>query len=99
MPVCSNCKNEWSWVTSMKVGLKFQRGVECEFCGEKQFQTQTSMRKASLCNMAPLLILPLIIFFDFSVVLTFVCLLVLQLIVLTLFPFTLELSPEQEPLW
>ncbi|MGP4076914.1 TIGR04104 family putative zinc finger protein [Halobacillus sp. K22] len=99
MPKCSNCRNEWSWTTCMKMGFKFQRGVACEFCGEKQYQTQASMKKTSLYSMSPLLLLPLLIILDLSVSLSLGIFLVPQLIVIAMFPFTLELSMEEEPLW
>ncbi|KGP89952.1 hypothetical protein N780_07655 [Pontibacillus chungwhensis BH030062] len=99
MPICNNCGNKWSWSTSLKMGFQFQRGVTCKFCGEKQYQTQASMWKTSLYSMIPILLLPVVILLNLSVLLSLTIFLIPQLIVIAMYPYTLELSTEQEPLW
>ncbi|WP_181347895.1 TIGR04104 family putative zinc finger protein [Thalassobacillus sp. CUG 92003] len=99
MPVCNNCRNEWSWGDCVKKAFRFRNGIKCRCCGEIQYQTQASMRKASLYGMIPLFLLPLVISFDMSIIVSFAIFFLAELVYLALFPYSLELTNKQEPLW
>lgn len=98
MPTCEKCQTEWTWKDSQKAIFQFKKGLKCPYCGETQYQTSSSQKRTSLVGMAPLLMLPVVIFID-SWFLTISLILLASISHLSLIPFFMKLSNEEEPLW
>ncbi|SEQ93233.1 TIGR04104 family putative zinc finger protein [Piscibacillus halophilus] len=98
MPTCQKCNQEWSWRDTQKGIMHFKKGINCPYCGETQYQTASSLRRTNLVGLAPLLALPLVIMFD-SWFWTILIILMASLAHLSIIPFFLKLSNEEEPMW
>ncbi|MFC7319993.1 TIGR04104 family putative zinc finger protein [Halobacillus campisalis] len=99
MPVCQKCGSQWAWSESIKKSFQFYNGAKCQYCGEKQFQTQKTMRKVSLITMIPLLMLPFVVGFEVPIGIALIIFVAAEFLCLLLFPLVLQLSNEEHPLW
>lgn len=99
IPTCQNCHKKWSWKQTFKRSFTLGGGMICPYCEKKQYLT-ARMRKRS--TIIPFIITPLImlgnLFFGPSYVFVFALLSLLPLF-LGAYPFFIELSNEEEPLW
>ncbi|MGP4073542.1 TIGR04104 family putative zinc finger protein [Piscibacillus sp. B03] len=98
MPTCQKCHTEWTWKDSQKVIFQFKKGLICPYCGETQYQTSDSQKRTSLVGMAPLLMLPVVILTD-SWFLTISLILLASITHLSVIPFLMKLSNNQELMW
>ncbi|WP_160842084.1 TIGR04104 family putative zinc finger protein [Halobacillus halophilus] len=99
MPVCRNCGNEWFWKDTQRLSIRRDRGAVCQFCGEKQFQSRKSMRKVSLFHLLPSLVLPFALVMDVSIVSGLALLFTAEAVFLSAFPWMVELTNQEEPIW
>ncbi|WP_428841959.1 TIGR04104 family putative zinc finger protein [Halobacillus naozhouensis] len=83
----------------MRSGFRMRRGMDCPHCGKTQYQTQPSMWKSSMISLIPLILIPLVISFSMSVIFEVAILFVSVVFYLSILPFVLKLSNEEEPLW
>ncbi|AST92505.1 hypothetical protein BC6307_14995 [Sutcliffiella cohnii] len=99
MPTCQSCGTKWGWKQTIKKSFTFHSALECPYCGKKQYWTTKSRRKVSFSTM----IIPFFIIvpslFTISRLLILSMLISLCLLVLSIIPFIMELSDEEEPLW
>ena len=96
MPICKNCRNNWSWKQTVKKMFTLDTGMKCPYCGENQYQTQKSKKRTSILNSIVLLPLLLNIFFDIPIVMLLSLFPVLFIIVISLSPFIMHLSNKEE---
>lgn len=96
MPICEDCNNKWSWKQTIKKTTTLNPTMICPYCGEKQYQTQSSKMKISF--LTPIVLLPLLIqiFFNVSGAVLFGLFPVLLIIILLLYPFLMKLSSKEE---
>lgn len=97
MPICRNCKQEWSWKQTVKKMLTLHPDLTCPYCGEKQYQTQKSKHKASLFTgivIFTMIMIPNI--FDISFIGIIAILPVLIVLILCIYPFFVGLSSTEE---
>lgn len=100
MPTCQNCGQQWSWKKSFKKYMKFNHGMECPHCGEIQYVTSKSRGEAGVFSFLPIVILIFSdLFFDLSIPVYILLAVVLFGISLMLYPFKMELTSKDEPLW
>ncbi|MED4019207.1 TIGR04104 family putative zinc finger protein [Sutcliffiella cohnii] len=99
MPTCQSCGTKWSWKQTIKKSFTFHSALECPYCGKKQYWTTKSRRKVSFSTM----IFPFFIIvpslFTISRLLILSMLICLSLFILSMVPFIMELTDEEEPLW
>jgi CXXC-20-CXXC protein len=81
----------------MKKTLSLDPGLICPYCGEIQYQTQRSKIKGGLVNAAVVL-LPLVIntFIDIPGIYLLSLFPVIFILLMTLYPFTVEISGKEE---
>lgn len=96
MPICENCNNKWSWKQTIKKTTTLNPTMICPYCGEKQYQTQSSKMKISL--LTPIVLLPLLIqiFLDVSRVVLVSLFSALCIVVLLVYPFLVKLTSKEE---
>lgn len=93
MPVCQNCGKTWTWKQAMKAMFR----MKCPNCKKKQYQSAASRNRGALFLMIPILMIPINIWFDISIVVAIGLGAALGFIILSLYPFILKLSNEEEP--
>ncbi|TRM10781.1 hypothetical protein FH966_03085 [Lentibacillus cibarius] len=96
MPTCQNCHNKWSWKQTMKKMFTLDTGMNCPYCGERQYQTRKSRKNAGLLNFFILLPLLLNIFFDIPAAILLSSFPVLFFLVMSLNPVLMHLSSKEE---
>ncbi|WP_438823900.1 TIGR04104 family putative zinc finger protein [Bacillus sp. JJ1566] len=98
MPTCQKCNETWSWKQTLNKSLTFKRALICPSCGEKQYiSLRTRKRTAAIVFIAPFLSL-LNSYFGSHLMLLFILLGYLTLFIV-IYPFYLELSNKEEPLF
>ncbi|WP_077622584.1 TIGR04104 family putative zinc finger protein [Sediminibacillus massiliensis] len=98
MPTCRNCGREWSWKQTFKKMITLNTAMECPHCGEKQYYTKQARRRTALLTfLTPFIIL--LNFLDISPYILVGVYLVYCILIMGVFPFLIELSNEEEPLW
>ncbi|WP_088006932.1 TIGR04104 family putative zinc finger protein [Indiicoccus explosivorum] len=66
MPKCTNCHHRWTWKETLKSSFTLDTGMECPYCGSKQYLTRKSRKRITGFGLIGLLPLVLTAFFDFS---------------------------------
>jgi len=93
MPICQNCNEKWTWKQTMKTIFKFI----CPHCGKKQYESTSSQQiSGTLGIITPFILLPIVIWFEFSVGTAFMVVIVVGVLTLGLYPFMLKLSNKKE---
>jgi CXXC-20-CXXC protein len=96
MPICQNCGEKWTWLQTIKNMFK----LTCPYCGKRQYESGSSRRISSSIHIVPLMVLlPMNIWLDFSVITTSIIFIIFVLLFLGLYPYMLKLANEQEPYW
>lgn len=94
MPTCTNCANKWTWKQTIKTLFK----LKCPYCGKKQYESASSRQKNGIFGVIiPIILLPVVVWFNISVGVAFILAMIIVTIIFGLYPFTLELSNEEEP--
>lgn len=96
MPICTKCKNKWSWKQTVKKTATLNPEMSCPHCGEKQYQSKKSKALIPFFGLLPLLPLLIQAFFDVSVIILLSLIPLLIVIVFVLYPFLIKLSSEEE---
>ena len=97
MPKCQDCKYEWAWWDTVKIG--FKNNKKCLNCHKRQYVTSNVKRSHVLYYLVPgivLLICKPLLNLSASVFLSIAFLFVIIMIVTI--PYTIKLSNEEEPL-
>lgn len=96
MPTCENCHNKWSWKQTIRKMFTLDTTLICPYCGERQYQTRKSKKKASILNLLVLSPLLLDIFFDVSVAILLSLFPILFIIIVSFNPSLMHLSNKEE---
>lgn len=99
MPTCQNCQRQWNWKQTFKNSFILIGGMTCPSCEEKQYLT-SRMRKRSMIIppiMIVLIKLGTLILTPFHAYM--LAIFVLLPLFLVIYPFFVELSHEEEPLF
>ncbi|RNF40908.1 TIGR04104 family putative zinc finger protein [Planococcus salinus] len=99
MPTCNSCGRTWSWKEAMKSSFSLDPAMKCPKCGKRQHLTKKSRKRMIWFNWLVLIPLALNIFLDLSVFFVLFLMLVLFAVSISLMPFHMELTEEEEPLW
>lgn len=95
MPVCQNCKKEWTWKQTIKSLFK----LKCPYCGKKQYESTASKKRTSVLSVIPLIAMPIVIMFNLQWWTVVLLTIPMIAIVWSIYPYIIELSNEEEPLW
>lgn len=100
MPHCENCKHQWSWGTTLRKSFTLGEGMECQECGHTQYLTKKSRKRMAILNFFPA---PILIFsgmlFDIHLAAVLPLALALFAAFMMAYPYLVELSDDNEPLW
>jgi CXXC-20-CXXC protein len=99
MPTCQHCHRKWTWKQTFKKSFTLSHQLTCPFCGEKQYITSKARKRSAYLSFIPPLTLLLPIFFDISSILSISILIGSGLCLIGIYPFMIELSNKEEPLW
>ncbi|UFU00118.1 hypothetical protein KO561_03905 [Radiobacillus kanasensis] len=98
MPTCQNCDTKWDWAESIKKSFTLDNSMECPYCKRKQYVSKKSRRRMSFGNfIGPFVLLILLMGQPILVIVS--AAVGLFALVMCLYPFLMELSNEEEPLW
>ncbi|MEH7236835.1 TIGR04104 family putative zinc finger protein [Bacillus sp. JJ1562] len=88
----------WSWKQTIKKSLTYKNAMSCPYCGENQYiSSRTRKRTAVIGFIAPALIL-VNLFLDSPLVILYTMMGLIPLFIV-IYPFYLELSNKEEPLF
>ncbi|RYG71989.1 hypothetical protein EU245_12270 [Lentibacillus lipolyticus] len=99
MPVCQHCGTNWTWKQTMKRIMKFGLRMKCPHCCEWQYESTASKRRSGFLGMLPLPLIFILPIFDVSLMMTVFIAAILSVGIMTVYPFFMQLSNEEEPLW
>lgn len=99
MPTCQTCHKEWGWKQTVRKSFTLDTGMTCPYCGEKQYVTAKARKRNSLTVLLIPLILLISFVFDISLILRLVLLVTVGILMIGTYPFFIELSDKEEPLW
>ncbi|HLS35712.1 MAG TPA: TIGR04104 family putative zinc finger protein [Bacillota bacterium] len=95
MPVCTHCQYEWTWTETMKRSFTFEIGWPCPNCKKRQYPSRRAQRRyLKYTLLIPFCILLLLT--GIPKIYTLTIFIIVAIIVLLIYPFTLELSKEEE---
>lgn len=93
MPICENCKQEWTWLQTIKNMFR----LTCPYCKTKQYQSARSKKKASYINALPIIGVFLAnVLFSVTIGVSIVFLVLLLTVFIATIPFYMELANEEE---
>ncbi|MFC4560194.1 TIGR04104 family putative zinc finger protein [Virgibacillus kekensis] len=96
MPTCQNCDQKWSWEQTCKKSFTLDTRMTCPYCGVKQYASLRTRKKTTLITLTTLSVTTFgNLFFGPSLVFVFILLGSIPLLV-SLYPFWLELSNKEE---
>ncbi|MFC2949986.1 TIGR04104 family putative zinc finger protein [Virgibacillus sediminis] len=95
MPICNHCGKEWTWQQTIKTLFR----LKCPHCDNKQYESASSKKKTSIIGLLPLIALPINVFLNNPWWMVVIIMSPLIAVVLSVYPFMIKLSNEQEPLW
>ena len=96
MPTCQNCHQKWTWKQTIKKTMTLMPGMSCPWCGEIQYQSKKSRKKAPFLSLIVLLPLLLNLFFDMPSAILLSLIPLLAIIVFIIYPFFIDLSSTEE---
>lgn len=99
MPICHNCHKQWTWKQTVKKMFTLDTGMICPYCDKKQFLTTQSRKRSSITAFFAPFIMLVGILFDLSPVTTLILLAVSLFAAIAIYPFLVEFTDEEEPLW
>jgi CXXC-20-CXXC protein len=98
MPACQNCGKKWMWKQTLKTLFRFR--TACPYCGKRQYLTAMSKMKSSMLGIIPIIVLPVINgLFHFSWWMVGVIMTPVLIVICIVYPYMIEVSNEDEPLW
>ena len=100
MPRCQNCNHQWTWKSTVRKSFTLGVGMECPNCGTRQYLTKKARKKTGILNIfpAPILILSAM-FFDLEIMTILPLAVGVFSAFLAVYPYLVELSNENEPMW
>ena len=99
MAACQKCHKQWSWKEITKKSFTFEMKMDCPHCGQVQYISAKARKKAINFAMILQLIWLLPLFLGATSYFTIISVCTALIMSITLSPFLLELSNEEEPLW
>ncbi|MBU6080860.1 MULTISPECIES: TIGR04104 family putative zinc finger protein [Allobacillus] len=95
LPVCSVCKQKWTWKETWKSSLRLDTRIPCPKCQSTQFITKRSRRKQMFLTW-PLLLPILLPLTGLSFVWIILLWALLILLYIVFYPYFVRLSDQEE---
>jgi CXXC-20-CXXC protein len=83
----------------MKKSFTLDTGMKCPYCSEKQYVTAQTRKRSVALNFIPSFSLLLPIFFDITTTTALTILIAAAILIISIYPFYLELTQKEEALW
>jgi|SRR5690625_532383 len=100
MPVCYKCNQQWSWLQTLKkASFTLGDGIECPYCQEKQYISACSRKRNSVYSLITMFPFLIMIPLNLSLRTTFIFVIIIGLILMSINPFLIKLSNQEEPLF
>ncbi|WYP27253.1 TIGR04104 family putative zinc finger protein [Alkalihalobacillus sp. FSL W8-0930] len=96
MPTCNHCGAQWTWWQTLKRSFTISPGMPCPKCEKEQFVTKRSKKKSGLLGFIFPLMLPIVTMLQVPVMLILFIYPSLFLLLISLYPFLIEFSNEEE---
>ena len=100
MPQCENCNHQWPWGMALRKSFTLGEGMECPQCGRTQYLTKKSKQRMGIANFfpAPILILSGMLL-DINIATVLLLALTLFTVFMMTYPFMMEFSNDNEPMF
>ncbi|MUK90154.1 hypothetical protein GMD78_17415 [Ornithinibacillus sp. L9] len=95
MPICQNCQKKLTYLQTLKMLFRSR----CPNCSKKQYLSAAFRKKSASYTVFPVAIIPMVVIFDFTIPFAAFLIFITLFIVIGTYPFYIEFSNEQEPLW
>ena len=97
MAACKNCGKEWTWKQTVVTLFRFR--LICPHCGKRQYLTAASKSKTGLFGFIPIISMPIFNLFHVSWWLIGIIMTPVLIVIWISYPYMIEFSNEDEPLW
>lgn len=98
MPICQKCNETWSWGETLRTTWTLDTCFHCPKCGKKQYPTMEAKKRFSKYVLIPPLSI-LLTLLDIPGIFVLGTLFVSGLVILCIYPFTLQLTNEEQLPW
>ncbi len=95
MPTCKNCGKKWTWKQTIKTLFR----LKCPHCHKRQYESASSRKRTAMIGLIPLIALPLNELLNLPWWMVGVLMLPMIAAIWIIYPFIIEISDEEEPLW
>src|SRR5699024_2874960 len=99
MPTCQNCGKDWRWKQTVNSSFTLDTGMKCPHCESKQYLTTKARNRSSIFPFIVPLHNLLVLFFNLSISVMLSIFVVFYLVFIGIYPFLIELSNQEKPLW
>ncbi|MEK4563838.1 TIGR04104 family putative zinc finger protein [Alkalihalobacillus sp. FSL R5-0424] len=96
MPTCNHCGTQWKWWQTLKRSFTISPSLPCPNCEKEQFVTKRSKKKSGLLGFVFPLTLPIVTMLQVPVTLILVIYPSLFVLLVSLYPFLIKFSNEEE---
>jgi CXXC-20-CXXC protein len=95
MPICKKCSKKWTWKQTIKTLFRFK----CPHCRKRQYESASSRKRTGMICLIPLIALPITTLLKLPWWMVGVFMLPIIVVIWIIYPFIIEISDEEEPLW
>jgi len=95
MPICKNCGEKWTWKQTIKTLFR----LKCPHCYKRQYESASSRKRTSMISLIPLIALPINALLNLPWWMVGVLMLPMIAVIWIIYPYLIEISNEEEPLW
>jgi len=99
MPVCQKCDYKWRWKETVRKSFTLGPEIYCPHCDEKQYTSSATRKKTSMITFLAIAVVMLSNMFFGPSLLFLLMLIAFTVLIFVGYPFWLELSSEEEPLF
>ncbi|MFK3938086.1 TIGR04104 family putative zinc finger protein [Alkalihalobacillus sp. NPDC078783] len=96
MPTCNHCGTQWTWWQTIKRSFTISPGLPCPNCENEQFVTKRSKKKSGLLGFVTPLSIPVAVMLQLSFIGILLFYVSLFVLLISTYPFLIELSNEEE---
>lgn len=99
MPTCQCCKNQWTWMQTIKRMFTLDTALVCPYCEAKQYPTIPSKKRWGLLGFLTPFTMLIAFLLDLPPVPALGILAMTFFFLLAIYPLLLEFTNKEEHLW
>ena len=96
MPTCKHCGTQWAWWQTVKRSFTISPGLPCPHCEKEQFVTKRSKKKTAIISFIFPIMIPVMSITQASIWTILIVYPSMFILAISLYPFLMELSNEEE---